>query len=46
MSRCRSVRDGLDDLVSRMVHAVADPGGVSGVRERYEQQGALSVLSR
>lgn len=42
----RSVRDGLDDLVARMVHTVSDPGGISGVKERYEQQGTLSVLSR
>lgn len=39
----RSVRDGLDDLVARMVHTVADP---AGVKERYEREKSLSVLSR
>lgn len=29
----RSVRDGLDDLVDRMIHTVSDPGGVSQIRE-------------
>ena len=27
----RSVRDGLDDLVDRMIHTVSDPGGVGHI---------------
>lgn len=32
----QSVRDGLDDFVSRMVHTVADPAGITE-QGRYEQ---------
>lgn len=42
----RSVRDGLDDLVSRMVNAVSDPVGITGEEGRYEQQKSLSLLHR
>lgn len=35
----RSVRDGLDELVSQMVHSVADPGGVT----RETRKGRVSA---
>lgn len=39
----QSVRDGLDDLVNRMVHAVTDPAGVTEAGY-YEQQESVPLL--